>query len=226
MSLDQPAASQSLWNIWAATGIRPEFLIPTLSFESGLNPASSNSLGYSGLNGIGQAFLSAHGIAEATYLTWTASQQLQQVVLPYMQNEVSIYGPLTSGIRVYQANFYPASLQYAKGLDDTIVAAPSAAYEANLVLDPYRTGRITPRNLAHALSTQLPYTSVRAAFKAAYAINPGAGPMQDPIYGGWIDWTKVGWAAVGVGAGLWATWLAMEIYGVPRWAPSWVKRIT
>lgn len=37
---------------------------------------------------------------------------------------------------------------------------------------------------------------------------------------------RVAWAGVGVGAGLWATWLAMEIYGVPRWAPRWVKAIT
>ena len=37
---------------------------------------------------------------------------------------------------------------------------------------------------------------------------------------------KLQWAGVAVGAGAWAAWLAMEIYGVPRWAPRWVKAIT
>jgi hypothetical protein len=38
--------------------------------------------------------------------------------------------------------------------------------------------------------------------------------------------SKLQWAGVGVGAGCWAAWLAMELYGVPRWAPRWVKAIT
>lgn len=184
MALDQPASSAAFWAIYASTGIRPEFLIPVLSFESGLNPASANSLGYGGLNGIASAFLTARGITLADYLTWPASRQLTQVVALFFAGVVSLYGPLTSGIRVYQGNFYPASLKYAPGLDDTIVASPAAAYTANAIFDTGRTGRITPRDLGNALASQLAHADVQQAFADAYANAPaGVGAMQDPVFG-------------------------------------------
>ena len=37
---------------------------------------------------------------------------------------------------------------------------------------------------------------------------------------------RIVWAGLAVGAGAYATWIAMELYGVPRWAPRWVRRIT
>jgi hypothetical protein len=183
-TLDQPASSQALWAIYASTGVRPEFLIPVLAFESGLNPASANSCGYSGLNGIASAFLIARGIAETDYLTWAASRQLTQVVAPFLAGVISVYGPLTSGVRVYQGNFYPASLKYAPGLDDTIVASPAAAYAANAIFDTGKTGRITPRDLGNAIASQLAHGAVQEALADAYANAPaGVGPMQDPVFG-------------------------------------------
>jgi hypothetical protein len=184
MALDQPATSAALWDLYAATGVRPEFLIPMFSFESGLNPASSNSLGYSGLNGIASAYLTSLGLTEAAYVTWSASEQIAQVIEKFFAGVVATYGPLTSGIRVYQGNFYPASLAYAPGLDDAIVKAPSAAYEANVVFDPARKGAITPRDLGSVLAQQLDEPAVQAGIAAAYADAPAsAGPMQDPVFG-------------------------------------------
>lgn len=184
MALDQPATSAALWDLYAATGVRPEFLIPMFSFESGLNPASSNSLGYSGLNGVASAFLASLGLTEAAYVTWSASEQIAQVIEKFFAGVVATYGPLVSGIRVYQGNFYPASLAYAPGLDDAIVKAPSAAYEANIVFDPTRKGTITPRDLGTVLAAQLDKPAVQQAIAAAYAQAPAnAGPMQDPVFG-------------------------------------------
>ena len=107
------AFSNALWNMYAKTGIRPEFLIPVLFSESGLNPAIQNFQGYPyyGINQINGTYLQRLGIDPSTYLTWSASQQLASVVTPYMQAQIAAFGPLRSGTRVYQANFLPAISQ-------------------------------------------------------------------------------------------------------------------
>lgn len=231
MSLDS-ASSQAFSNIFNATDVRSEFLIPVLSYESGLDPSVPNRAGapYYGISqNSGEYITAMTGLSVDEYLQQPASFQLNRVVLPYFKGIVDKYGPLRSGIQVYQAVFYPASLGYALGLDDIIVARPSAAYNANAGFDKTNKGYITPRDLGAAIASQVPHQAVQQAIAAAYAFNPGMGLIQDPIYGdaGWsVNWRKAGWAALGVGAGAYAAWIAMELYGVPRWAPKWVKRIT
>jgi hypothetical protein len=221
--LDQPASANAFWAIFDACGIRPEYLIPVLQFESGLNPASSNALGYSGLNGLSSTYLTALGFTEADYVTWSASRQLQSAVLPYFRDMVSSYGSLDSGIRVYQANFYPASLRYAPGLDDTIVEAPSQAYELNAVFDHAKKGRITPRDLGITIKTQLAVPAVQQAIAAAYQVRPAMGPPKDPVFGTSFGFfatlTPLKTAALAAGiigvAGLATWWIEPELFSSP-----------
>jgi hypothetical protein len=188
--MDFPAAGNALWAIYDATGIRPEWLIPGLAIESGLNPSLPNAAGYPyyGISQISGSFLEARGIDPSDYLTWSASQQLQTIVLPYMQGVVNQLGPLDSGIRVYQANFYPASLAYAPGLDDVIVSSSSAdgnsraAYAANKYLDADGNGEITPRDLGARLSEQVAKGFVQSAISQTYALRPSERPT-DPVFG-------------------------------------------
>ena len=81
------AFAAALWNpFYAKTGIRPEWIVPVLASESGLNPAVQNLQGYPyyGINQISATYLQARGIDPQSYLGWSASQQLVQVVTPYM----------------------------------------------------------------------------------------------------------------------------------------------
>jgi hypothetical protein len=231
MSLDQPASSQAFWQIYDSCQIRPEWLIPSLAIESGLNPGIPNAAGFSyyGISQLSGTYIqNVLGVTPDVYLTWPASQQLLRGVLPYMQANVKMFGPLLSGIRVYQANFYPASLKYAKTLDSTIVAAPSAAYEANQILDPSHDGRITPRDLATVLTKQVAKPYVVAAIAACYAVRPFE-HETDPVFG--IDFspnplvaffspgllqTVLTIAGIGVVTGLITNAIDPRI--LPRWA--------
>lgn len=215
MSLDQPAAGNAFWAIYDSTGIRPEWLIPGLAIESGLNPSLPNAAGYPyyGINQISGNYLAARSIDPQDYLTWTASQQLNTIVKPYMEGQVESFGPLDSGIRVYQANFYPASLRYAPGLDDVIVAAPHAAYEANRYLDTSGKGSITPRDLGVRLSQQVAKSFVQRAIADTYALRPGETPT-DPVFG----------ASLLGGASLKTVGIAAAILGVAGAAAWWISR--
>jgi hypothetical protein len=201
--LDQ-ASSQAFWNIFDATGIRPEFLIPVLSYESGLNPAVPNSAGapYFGIGQNAGSFITQQtGLSPEEYLTKPASFQLQNVVLPYFNDVVRKYGPLTSGTRVYMAEFYPASLQYAQGPSDIIVQSPSQAYVDNASFDPQHKGTITVQDLANVVSSQLSHPAVQNAIAAAYALRPNMGPPQDPVWGssGGLRFTPAVTAAIAFG---------------------------
>jgi hypothetical protein len=219
MSLDQPATSAALWQIFAATGARPEFVLPVLSYESGLNPAALNSLGYAGLNQINRAFLTARNIDVNDYVTWPASRQLTTVVGPYLEQEAKYAGKsLSSGVLVYEANFWPASLKTDPSMSTVVVASPAAGYTANEVFDTQKKGYITKGDLAHAVASQVPHPAVQAAIAAAYANAPaGVGPMQDPVYGGGgLTLTRSQWLAVAVMAGVGAAFVYTQLYGVPR----------
>ncbi len=186
VSLDQPASSEAFWSLYDATGIRPEYLIPVLSFESGLNPSVRNHAGapYYGIGQNSEAAISSAGAASVDeYLTWPASRQIHCVVKPYFQGEVRTFGPLKSGIKVYQAEFYPVSLRTSPQLDDVIVKSPQAAYTANKVFDQGNKGYITPRDLGHAISSQLNKANVQAAIAEAYNVRPNMAPPLDSIYG-------------------------------------------
>jgi hypothetical protein len=186
MSLDQPASSDALWAIYDATGIRPEYLLPVIWAESGFQPNVQNYGGapYYGLNQVSSNFLAAHGVSPDDYVTWPASRQLSDIVLPYMQGVVSRYGTPHSAIKVEQGNFYPASLATATSLSDAIVSAPSAAYEGNKGLDFESKGFISVGDLGTFLQRGMAssHGAVQSAIDAAYSGRLTESP-QDPIYG-------------------------------------------
>lgn len=204
------AAYASLWRILDETGsIRPEYLLPTLQIESGMNPSVPNSQGYDyyGINQISGGYLRARGIAPADYLTWPASRQLDTVVRPFLLGLVKQYGPLRSGTRVYQANLYPASVKTATSLDSVILRAPPRpcmpphrdaqgklvldpnAYCSNKGLDVGAKGTITVQDIATFVGHAAGYPAVKTALARTYALRPGE-TMRDPVLG--EDFTAAG----------------------------------
>lgn len=181
MALD-PASYPLLWALSDATGLRPEYVIPVLFSESGLNPAARNSLNYSGLNQISASYLSSRGISVDDYVTWPASAQIQKVVIPFMTGLVRALGPIKSGARLYQANFLPASVKTARALSSVLASSPSAVYNANAGLDSDRSGSITVQDMANAVARAAKASLVVASINAAYALRPNENP-RDPVYG-------------------------------------------
>jgi hypothetical protein len=191
--LDFPASGSALWAISDATGIRPEWLLPVLQSESGLNPAIQNLSGYPyyGLNQISGSYLTARGIDASDYLTWPGSRQLSTIVQPYMASQVAAFGPLRSGTRVYQANFLPATLKTAKSLSSVLARQTHSCtgtgltndiYCANPGLDWQHNGTITVGDLAHFISAAAATSNVQSAIAQTYALRPAQKPM-DPVYG-------------------------------------------
>lgn len=190
MSLDS-ASFPIFWQIYNETGIRPEWLIPVLYAESGLNPAIPNQAGqpFYGINQASASLIQQFaGTDPQTYLTWPASRQLQTVVLGFMKGLVASYGPLRSGVRVYLANFLPATLPAVKHLTDTVTAAPSAYYNANKGLDAKGKGYISLQDLANFVARAAATQTAKDAIAQAYAsVDTGStnpyGPETDPVYG-------------------------------------------
>jgi hypothetical protein len=210
--LDAPAYDV-LWQIAAETGVRPEYLLPVLSLESGFNPAISNGAGapYYGINQASVYLISTYaGVDPQTYLTWPASRQLSTVVEGMLKELVSSHGPLRSATRVYQGNFLPATLASAKKLTDVITSAPSAFYTANSGLDVNHDGAITVGDLAAKMAHEAKKQAVQDAIRAAYAAREGASPLAAPtdvshiVYGDdfglmqEIPWIKTGLIAAGI----------------------------
>jgi len=192
-----------LWALYDVTGVRPEHLLPVLAAESGLNPSVPNAAGYPyyGINQMNGTWLTNAGIDPQTYLTWQASEQIAGVVAPYMRGIVAKFGPLRFGTRVYQANFFPASLKTARSLSSKIVCSPSGAYTANAGLDADKSGCIEVSDLATAIRNQAAKSYVQAAISAAYSIRPSE-KQQDPVYGtdffGALSKRQVAVASLGV----------------------------
>jgi hypothetical protein len=191
MTLDA-AFPAALWTMSDKTGIRPEWILPVMQLESGLNPAIGNAGGYPyyGLNQISGRWLQARGIAPADYLTWPASQQVLRVVSEYMREQQAAFGPLRSATRVYQANLYPASLKTATTMDGVVIASKgpcspgrtSDPYCANVALDHDKSGAIEVRDLAWFMGKEAATKGVQAQIAAAYALRPGE-KMSDPVLG-------------------------------------------
>jgi hypothetical protein len=176
MSLDD-AAYPALWNITSQTGIKPEWLLPVLWLESGFNPAVPNQAGqpFYGLNQASVSLIQTYaGVSPDVYLTWSASQQLNTVVLGYLKGLVSSYGPLRSATRCYQANFLPGTLNTARKLGDVITSSPSAFYNANAGLDVNHDGSITVGDLAANMARVARTPQVQSAIKTAYAAKDSA----------------------------------------------------
>lgn len=183
--LDQPASSEALWRIYDQTGVRPEYLLPVLFVESGFRPEAPNGAGYDywGLNQVSGGFLRNRGIEPRDYLTWPASKQLTDIVLPYMRGQAP-RDTLRSGLLVYVANFWPVALKGSRALDRVILRAPNGPctrkdpYCANQAFDIGKKGYITLGDLAafvQRASTQKP---VREAIAAAYALRPSETPRD------------------------------------------------
>ena len=200
MALDQPASSDALWGIYNATGIRPEWLLPVLYFESGFNPGASNGP-YVGLNQISSDQLSAWGIDAGSYASWSASQQLENVVKRYFVGIQNTYGPLRSATRIEQANFLPVTLKTATSLSSTLTSAPSPYYESNQVFDRTHKGFITVQDLADAMTKAAGSRAVQSAISAAYAGKLFDSPT-DPVYGYDFGGRINNLEAIGIGVAL------------------------
>jgi hypothetical protein len=174
---------EASYAVLASMPVRPEYLLPVLQSESGLNPAVQNQAGYP-YYGIGQDsadILASHGIDPTDYLTWPASKQLETVVKPYMQGIIDRYGPLNSGARCYQANFLPATLATATSLDSVIATQGSDVYAANAGFDTAHAGVITVQDLADFVAKAASTQAVQDAIAKTYAISGGS--PNDPVYG-------------------------------------------
>ena len=196
MSLDFPASADALWSIYNSTGVRPEWLIPVLAYESGLNPGVANAAGYPyyGLNQIAGSQLQARGIDPADYLTWPASRQLSTVVGPYIAGQVKSFGPLQSATRVYQANFLPATLKTATWLGDVIATRGDAYYGPNAGLDQSGKGFITTEDLAQVMTKAAAEAGAMSALAQTYARAPvDVGGPYDAVYG--LDFPVMGFEA-------------------------------
>ncbi len=191
------AFASALWNpFYAQTGIRPEWIVPVLAAESGLNPGVPNQAGYPyyGLNQVSGSYLQARGIDPSDYLTWPASRQLVQVVTPFMASQIAAVGVRPqSGARVYQLNFLPATLPTAPSLTSVLARRPpggcpsgrsSSFYCANAGFDTARKGYIDVQDLADSVARQAAKPYVQSVIASAYAVAPaGVGSETDPVYG-------------------------------------------
>jgi len=215
MSLD-PASYAELWRIASETGVLPEHILPTLYFESGFDPSIQNRSGaeFFGINQASTDLISAYaGTDPQTYMTWPASAQLRTVVRGYVKALVNQYGKIHSATRFEQANFYPASLETARGLNDVIVSAPSAAYNANAGLDKDKKGSVTVSDLARVMTTAASSHAVQSAIAATYA-NKGryapldigvsglgySGPIEPPMMDGDVELVTQRLPPIGLGA--------------------------
>ena len=210
MSLDFPASAEALWDLYDTTGIRPEYAIVCMFFESGLDPSAVNSAGYAGLNQM------APGTYPDDYPSWPASRQIAEVIAPYWRAHVREYGVPRSAARLEQGNFYPASLKYARWLWSTIVSTKKGpdAYEANKgAFDPHGTGRITVGGIAHALALRAP--AATAAIRQTYHARPIERIFErEPVYGD--DFSMLEQHPLTTGA------LALAFAGVAYARPAWI----
>lgn len=178
------SAIAALWALFDATGVRPEWVLPVLWIESNFDPTLPNREGapYYGIGQTSGAWLQAHGIAPADFLTWSAADQIRAAVQPYFAAVVARYGPIRSGVRAYQANFLPATLPTARALSAIVTVRGEAAYNANRSLDFLRDGAITLSDLAAVVSFAAHRPEVQGAIVAAYAQRPDERPTP-PVLG-------------------------------------------
>jgi len=177
-------ALRALWTLSDRTGVRPEYLIPVLSYESGLDPSVQNRAGlpYYGIAQTSGAQLAAMGIDPASWLALPASEQIARAVGPYFASAVARYGPIRSATRAYQANLLPATLATARGLGQIVALRGSAAYEANRQIDRRGHGAILVDDLAALMGRQLQSAAVESAIARAYVLRP-AEQRAPAVYG-------------------------------------------
>ena len=183
--LDFPATAAALWAGYDSGALpRPEYVLPVLWTESGLNPATPNLAGapYYGINQASGSYLAAQGIDTADYLTWPASQQIARVVAPMFGSNAKAFGMPHSGTLAYLSNFLPATLPSSRALSSVLATKGSPVYTANAGLDYRGKGTITTGDLAHFVAHAAAQASVKSATAQVYAARPGASP-SDPVWG-------------------------------------------
>lgn len=197
------SALPALWGIYDATGIRPEWLLPTLWIESGFDPSIPNAQGapYYGIGQSSAGTITAAGASSpAEFLTWSAGDQLARAVGPFLAGVVSRYGDLRSGVRVYQANYLPGTLPTIRKLWQVVAWRGSPWYDYNQTLDVLRDGAITLSDIAWKVAEASRRPEVLAATLAVYMQRPAETPTN-PVFG--ADYTDPKWwvlAPVLVGA--------------------------
>jgi hypothetical protein len=193
VSLDFPAFGSALWSLYDRTGIRPEYVLPIFWLESGFNPGIVNSIG---CTGIFQLCPLQNRPLPSGFASWSASQQLANYGIGMYAGIVQQFGPIGSATRMYQANFLPASLAYAKTLDSVLARqgnqtliphggglTEAQVYAANPSLDADHNGIITVGDLATLMRKELGAPAVHQAIASAYAQRPGESPVADPVLG-------------------------------------------
>ena len=190
--LDFPAAANALWSLYDATGIRPEWLLPPLYYESAGFQNVQNFAGYPyyGVNQASVQMLSGYGITPDQYLAMPISEQIRRVVTPEFVGLQQRYGPLRSGLRIYQANFLPATLPVVKSLDGVLATqghddwGAGDVYGANAGFDTQHKGTIVLGDLAAAVQKSAAAPAVVDALRQTYAARPQELPFKrDPVYG-------------------------------------------
>jgi len=190
MSLNWPAFGDALWRVSDELGIRPEWVLPVLYFESAktFDPAIMNSGKCVGLNQLCPSTYSSYvNVPVSEYRTWSASQQLWGPIFNYWRDQERAYGPIRSSTRLMLAQFGHNLLRTASRLDSVVFAAPSAEYAANCPrvpcsLDPTQKGYITVQDVANVMAYAARAPAVRDAISRAYAMRPWSHPT-DPVYG-------------------------------------------
>lgn len=185
MAIDDDALS-ALWSIFDATGIRPEYLLPVLYFESGFNPALANTAGapYYGIAQTSAQHLAALGTTPAAYLAMSSGAQIRLAVAPYFSTVVKSYGPVQSATRAEQANFLPATLQSVPNLSQVLAPAGSRTFVDNAkAFGAAGASAIRVADLAMTMQKSASAPAVVAATARAYQLRPSAGGPKNPVFG-------------------------------------------
>lgn len=185
MALDDDAL-QALWSIYDATGIRPEYLLPVLYFESGFNPSLANAAGlpYYGIAQTAASHLAALGTTPADFLALSAGAQIRLAVAPYFRTVVKSYGPVGSATRAAQANFLPATLQSVPDLSQVLAHAGTRTFADNArAFGAAGASAIRVADLALTMSKSAAAPAVASATARAYELRPSAGRPRNAVFG-------------------------------------------
>jgi hypothetical protein len=105
-----PAFYPAAWSVGKALGLYPwraGYDVASILFsESSIWPTAQNSIGCVGINQMCPGTLT---VAPATYISLSASQQLQQYAYPLWLGRVHRYGSIASARDLYWLNYYPAT---------------------------------------------------------------------------------------------------------------------
>lgn len=162
----------ALESVSSALVIPVQWLAGMLFLESAgtLDPSVHRpSTSYYGLNQINGTWLTDHGIDPANYLTWTAAQQLDKVVLPYLQSAAK-NGPLSTPGRVELAQLAPALLA-DQSINPVVFAAPSVEFSGNSWMSSDGS-QVTLSDLERVMRKNMAASAVQALALRASGITP------------------------------------------------------